>query len=341
MPLRPGSCAAAVYTLDPMRAGTLVIRGRGRVAQVAGNLIRGLIAEVEGQPSVLERFRQRGIPGAAKGSIIVGAGDSYAAALAGFYASRGRFTALDPYSLAASPEMAEGADVYFISVSGRTSSNLLAVEKAKGWARRTIAVTAVKDSRLALTTDRTVELPMVYAPRTPGMLSFSLSLLAVMMMAQADMSCDFHRALVEARKHNLDFASPRGTTFLLGNSLAYPAALYAAAKSYEVLGVKAQAELLEEFSHLELFSVGRSDVVNSFGCFDPRGQAEKLSRALSARGFRAGVVQSWGDSAAEQLFHCVFQIQLSTLQEAEAMGLKAPRFLSSRKALGASDAMIY
>ena len=173
------------------------------------------------------------------------------------------------------------------------------------------------------------------------MLSFSLSLLAVMMMAQGDMSCDFHRALVEARKHNLDFASPRGTTFLLGNSLAYPAALYAAAKSYEVLGVKAQAELLEEFSHLELFSVGRSDVVNSFGCFDPRGQAEKLSRALSARGFRAGVVQSWGDSAAEQLFHCVFQIQLSTLQEAEAMGLKAPRFLSSRKALGASDAMIY
>lgn len=307
-------------------------------------MVRGLIGtmteEVEEQPGALERFSAREFPTARKGSIFVGAGDSYAAALAGLYASQGRSRALDPYVLASAPEFADGADVYFISVSGRTTSNILAAKRAKGHARRTAALTAVPDSPLARTTDGVVMLPLPYRPRTPGMLSFSLSLVAVLKIAGVDDRCDFARTLREARGDRLSLAD-KGVTYFLGNSLAHASALYAAAKVYEILGAKAQAELLEEFSHLELFSLGKSDMVNVFACFDPSGRARMLDAALVDRGYRSELVRGWGRSATELIFHSVFLTQLSVLAEARNRRLTEPRFLSARGALNASDEMIY
>lgn len=316
-----------------------VIRRRSPLAKVVEGPIRELLAEVGEQPKVLRVFslRQR----AREGSIFAGAGDSYCASLAGFFASRGRCLAMDPYALASSPEFADGADVYFVSVSGRTASNCLAAKKVRGHAKRTIALTAVAGSPLAKLADRIVELPMSYRPRTPGILSFSLSLLAVMKLVGADERCDFASALREARKDRLRPARRGGTTYYLGNSLAYPAALYAAAKTYEILGAKAHAEHLEEFSHLELFSLGRTDTVNCFSCFDPSGLSGRLIGALREGGYDCGQVRSWGRSPLEKVFHAVFAAQLSILLTAKERGIVAPRFLSSGEALDTSDAMIY
>lgn len=289
----------------------------------------------------MDRFGRSRLPLARKGAVFVGAGDSYAAALAGFYSSRGRCAALDPYVLASHPEFAEDAEVYFISVSGRTSSNARAAEKVRGHARTTTVLTAVEDSRLAGLTDRVVKLPLVYSPRTPGLLSFALSLLAVLKIAGEDGAADFGSAWERARRKKLGFSKGSGTTYFLGNSLAFPAALYAAAKTYEILGSRAHAELLEEFSHLQLFSSRRSDLVNAFACFDPSGLAEKLGSALAQGGRRSNVIADWGRSPVERLFHAVFVVQRSVLDEAKERGLSAPKFLSHRGALEASDAMIY
>jgi hypothetical protein len=308
---------------------------------MAGGLIRELADEAEGQQKALEKFSVLEFPRARRGSIFAGAGDSYAAALAGFYASGGRCMALDPYFLASAPELADGADVYFISVSGRTSSNAQAAKKVRSRAKRISVLTAVADSRLAGLADRVVELPISYKPRTPGILSFSLSLLAVLRIAGAGGHCDFSGALRAAEKRRFVFSEGRGTTYFLSNSMAQPAALYAAAKTYEILGAKAQAEFLEEFSHLELFSLDKSDAVNSFACFDPSGLARKLGGALAEQGYECNVVRSWGKSPVDQLFHAVFVAQLSVLQTAKEKGLTEPRFLSARRALDASDAMIY
>ena len=284
---------------------------------------------------------QESLPRAGEGSIFVGAGDSYAAALAGFYASRGRCAAVDPYVLASNPEFAEGVEVYFISVSGRTSSNVRAAERVGRHAKRTFALTAVEDSRLAGFTDQVVKLPMGYVPRTPGMLSFALSLLAVLKIAGTYGAADFGAALGRARRERLGFSKVGGTTYFLGSSLAHPAALYAAAKTYEMLGSRAHAELLEEFSHLQLFALRRSDLVNAFAFSDPSGVAERLGSALAEAGQRSKVIGSGGGAPLEQLFHAVFVIQLSVLDEAKERGLVAPKFLSSRGALKTSDAMIY
>ena len=304
------------------------------------SVIDALVAEVEAQPKALGEFGRQPSSRAPEGSIFVGAGDSYAAALAAFYAARGRCIALDPYALASDPGFSDGKEVYFISASGRTSSNILAAKKVSGHAKRTTALTASSESGLAEVADRVLRLPMAYLPRTPGMLSFSLSLLAVLKMV-TEGTCDFLGAMREARRHPLEFSGAGGTTYILGNSLAHPAALYAAAKTYEVLGTKAHPELLEEFSHLELFSLAPPDVVDSFTFCDPSGTAQKLSSALKSKGFEARVVESWGRNPVERLFHAVFQIQLSVLREARARRLAAPRFLDAPGALETSDEMIY
>ncbi len=308
---------------------------------MAGKGIEELADEVERQPEVLQEFSRAGLPKAPAGSIFVGAGDSYAAALAGFYASKGRCIALDPYSLASTPDIARGREVFLISVSGRTASNLLAARKVRGIARETFALTADEGGKLAGLTGKVVKLPMTYAPRTSGMLSFSLSLLAVLRISGEEGACDFHRAIAAAKGDAGKAKLARETTYFLGNSLAYAIALYAAAKSYELVGSKAHAELLEEFSHLELFSLTKADSVDIFSCFDPSGMGGKLARALRAAGFEGNVIPARGDSDLARLFHSVFVAQLMVVEEAKSAGISRPNFLGDRNRLGVSDAMIY
>jgi hypothetical protein len=303
--------------------------------------MRALADEVRRQPEALEEFGKSNLPRASRGSIFAGAGDSYAASLAAFYFSGGRCLALDPYVLVTQPQMAEGAEVFFVSVSGRTSSNVKAAERVRGVARRTTVLTADTKSPLAGEADRVVRLPMSYVPRMPGFLSFSLSLIAVLRIAGGSILCDFRSAFKKAEKDEGQISYGRGTTYFLGNSLAHPAAIYAAAKTYELLGAKAHGELLEEFSHLELFSLEKSDVVNVLSCFDPAGMSGKLERALVNRGFESNRLPTRGGSDAERLFHAVFAAQLSVLRKARQERLSRPRFLSARERLGVSDSMIY
>lgn len=302
--------------------------------------MQALREEVESQVAVLERFGRSEFQRAPKGSIFVGAGDSYAAALAGFYASGGRNIALDPYSLASAPGFAKGLDVYLISVSGRTSANLAAAKSVRGIARKVTAITADEGGRLSSLTDDTVKLPMGYVPKSPGLLSFSSSLLAVLGISKGIGVIDFQETY-EAARNDRGLTLGKGTTYFLGNALAYPVALYAAAKTYEFLGQRAHAELLEEFSHLELFSLRGDDAVNIFSSFDPSGASAKLSGALSRCGYPVCVVPRRGSSDLQRLFHDAFVAQISALESAERAGLTRPRFLTAGKRLKTSDEMIY
>jgi fructoselysine-6-P-deglycase FrlB-like protein len=302
---------------------------------------RPLRLEVSGQAEVLRSFAKSELPRAGKGSVFVGAGDSYAAAVAGFYLSKANCLAVDPYALISCPEIAKGRDVFFISVSGKTSSNVEAARKVRRLARLTTAVTADGGSRLAASTERTVKLPMVAVPRSPGFLSFSLSLLAVLRIATGEVSCDFESAFRSAEEDSRNVSFARGTTYFLGNSAAYGVSLYSAAKAYELLGARSHAELLEEFSHLELFSLGRSDSVNIFSSFDPLKMGERLRMALSDRGYVSRLIPPRGSSDAERLFHSVFVAQLAVIRRAEELGIARPNFLSARDRLEISDRMIY
>jgi len=303
--------------------------------------MRAFAGEVERQPGVLLKFSKSNFPKAKKGSIFVGAGDSYSAAMAGFYASNGSCIAIDPYHLASNPEIARGRDVFLISVSGRTASNLSAARKIRPLARRTIAITSDAGSRLAGRVDEVVRLPMRYLPRTPGLLSYSLSLLAVLGIAGSKEECDFEDSFRAARNDEGNIRWGGGTTYFLGNSLAYPVTMYAAAKTYEFLGARAHPQLVEEFSHLELFSLGPSDAVNVFSAFDPLGASGRLAKALASKGYESHLVPCAGKSETERLFHAVFASQLAVLRRAGELKLSGPSFLTAAGRLTVSDSMIY
>lgn len=308
---------------------------------MAGDRVHTFAAEVESQPGVLLKFLKSNFPKARRDSIFAGAGDSYSVAMAGFYASNGSCIAVDPYHLASTPQIAKGADVFLISVSGRTVSNLIAARKVRKLARRTVAITSDERSRLAGLVDEVVRLPMRYVPRTPGLLSYSLSLLATLSISGLREEPDFESAFRAARKDERNIRWGEGTTYFLGNSLAYPVAMYAAAKTHEFLGVRAHAELLEEFSHLELFSLEQSDVVNTYSAFDPLGASGRLARALAREGYESHAVPCREGPVTEQLFHAVFTSQLSVLRRAGELALSEPNFLTATGRLAVSDSMIY
>ena len=310
-------------------------------AQLRRGAPENLADEVSSQPRALEEFARSKLPKAPRESVFVGAGDSYAAALAAFYMSKADCLAVDPYSLVAFPGIAAGREVFFISVSGRTSSNIAAVMKVHRIAKTTTSLTSDGRSKLAASTDRTVKLPMKVVPRTPGLLSFSLSLLAALKISKGDVSCDFGRAFRRAEVDCRQMSFARGTTYFLGNAAAYAVSLYSAAKVYELLGTKAHAEMLEEFSHMELFSLRKSDSVNVFSCFDPSQTGARLRRALEEHGYKSRLIPNRGSSEVERLFHSVFVAQLAVLRRAEAIGLSKPRFLDAKDRLEVSDARIY
>ena len=316
-----------------------VIRPDGGFPDVKGGPAP-IYDEMSAQPDTLARFAAAKVPEAPRGSILAGAGDSYAAALAGQYASDGTCLAVDPYALATNPKMAEGRDVFFISVSGKTSSNVRAAQEVRKLARHTTAVTAVPGSPLAELADGVVALPMKYAPKTPGILSFCLSLLAVMKITGQDCQGDFVESYNRAKGvTTVSFA--KGVTYFLGNHLAFPVAIYAAAKTYEFLGSVAQGEQLEEFSHMQLFSMTRSDVVNAFSAFDPYAISKKLSAAVKDQRYVSNLIPDRGSTLAERLFYSVFVVQLSVLKEARLRGLSEPKFLTDKGRLAISDSMIY
>jgi fructoselysine-6-P-deglycase FrlB-like protein len=297
-------------------------------------------AEFDDQPSLLCSLSGRRLEEAEEGSVFVGAGDSYAAALCAFFMSPRRVQAFDPYSLSRSPHWARGRTVYIISVSGATRSNVELAASLRSLAGRVVAVTSYPSSPLAEEADDVVEMPFRPLPKSPGIATFTLSLLIALKLSCGKVRCDFRRAASTARPLARSVAIARGgVTHLVGNNEAYAASVYGAAKIYELLGGRAQASLLEEFSHMQLFSLAPSDRVNVAGP-STEALARRLRDALRENGVGCSLVGLSGPRV-ERLFAFVFSLQLAAVEEAAARGLRNPYFLSARKKLRISDRMIY
>jgi len=273
--------------------------------------------------------------------IFVGAGDSYAASLCASFLAGPRVLALDPYSLAESIGWAKGRSVWIISISGETKSNVELARSLTGVARRTTAITCNPKSRLATTVDEFIELPFRPRGKSPGVASFTLSLAATLKICGLDSDLDLDGVLsrAESESKRLAVAGRRGVTHFTGNNEAYAASIYGAAKIYELLGGRAQASLLEEFSHMPLFSLSTSDTINVIE--HPGGRkGELLCSKLRDGGYASTLIRPEG-SRLERLYLLVFAMQMAAILAARRQGLAAPYFLSAKKKLRISDEMIY
>ena len=273
--------------------------------------------------------------------ILVGAGDSYAASLCASFLAGPRVLALDPYSLVESIGWAKRKPVYIISISGETRSNIELAGALRGIAKHTVAITCNPGSRLAAAVDRVVELPFRPRGKCPGVASFTLSLAAALKVCGLNSDCDFDKvmSLAIAESKRIRIAGRRSVTHFAGNNEAYAASIYGVAKVYELLGGRAQASLLEEFSHMPLFSLSASDSVNVIESPEAH-KGERLYRKLKDGGYASALIRPKGDRL-ERLYFLVFAMQMAAIAAARRAGLEAPYFLSAKKKLRMSDEMIY
>lgn len=305
------------------------------------SMLSALESELKEEPSLLSKVVRSESETLAPGSILVGAGDSYAAALCASYLSPSDALVIDPYELIASPGLARRRTVVLLSVSGRTRSNVAAARSVKGIAGDRVCITSNEDSPLAKEADRTMLLPFDYRPRSPGMASFALSLTYTAKLLSVNLGLDFGRAYSEGKRvsRGLKF-SKAGSTFFLGNRALYGVSIYAAAKLYEFFGAAAQYQRLEEFSHMELFSLKAGDAVNIYGGFDPLRMGRRLARSLESAGFQTSLASA-RHTGVGSVFDAVFATQFAVLRWVQAAKIKRPYLLDAEKKLAISDAMIY
>lgn len=271
--------------------------------------------------------------------VFVGSGDSYVAGLAAQYFSCGRCFCCYPNDIIHSPSLVDGRSVYFVSISGNTTANVLAARVARRRGARTIAVTARPASRLARTCDYTIELKYQSAGvTTAGTISFTSSMLAcISIAARISLPANLGWLYRQAEKQAGRIASKidKGVYFILGDNILYSAAIYGALKLNEVLGAKAFPYPAEEFFHSPLFSLKKGDQVIILG-----NSSKQIEQRLRREGFSSLYVGFMGEGIG-LLLQSVFLMQLLVLKMAQRRGLTSCYFLKNKRLLKTSSDFIY
>lgn len=268
-------------------------------------------------------------------TIFCGSGDSFAAALLAEAFSDLRVRAVDPLELIKNKQIAKLYNVFLVSISGNTISNI----KVAKFARESVAITSNPKSRLAKACKRTIDLKFLHSDGiTGGSLSFLQSALTCISLVTNFTMLDnpqiFKKALAEARK--VKFVK---RVFLLGNLHTYPLAMYGAAKFYELLGLDAHYERIEQFSHMGLFSTKKDDIVILLE--EKNSHNEKLVKNLKKIGLRVFHPTFNTNNKITQFLFYTFFTQLVPLLEAKRKKQNDCHFVTSTNLRKISDNMIY
>mgnify|MGYP001050684166 CR=1 FL=1 len=196
-------------------------------------------------------------------AVITGSGDSYAAALSVERLSSFRIRCIDPYefiSVAYNEDnyMQERNIIYIISVSGETRASIYAAKRAKDMGLKVVALTSNTTSRLANLADSIIELRFKRTGiLTAGSIGFTTSLLVAASLVHAidSNSIDIKRLFKLTDNSSIEL---KDFNYLVGDVLTYPITVYFSAKIYEVLGLKSQYCMLEQFKHMQIFSLSLS-----------------------------------------------------------------------------------
>ena len=269
-----------------------------------------------------------------KNTLFSGSGDSLASSMLAESFSYGVVKAMDPLDLYHNKKLVKSKHVYFVSISGNTITNI----KVANIAKRSIAITSQPTSRLAKASD---EIILLSAPNngvfTAGSISFLESALTCISLVKKIMipkySKLFSKAKTDAKKVKI---SKR--IFILGNFFTFPLAMYCAAKFYEILGYDAHYSRLEQFSHMELFSVQKGDTVIIFEEKNP--YTKQLGKNLKKVGINV-IHPNIPSQKISQMIYCTFFSQLVSLFEAKKKRKKECNFVTAKKIRNVSNQMIY
>ena len=293
--------------------------------------------EIEMQLEFLENFlpqRQLSHDEQEK-AIFCGTGDSFVAAQLAEVFSNFRARALDPLDLIKNKKLLTGHDLYLISISGNTISNVKLAQLSK----RTTAITANPKSKLAKTCGRLVRLKFSNSGiQTAGSISFLASALTCISLVSRfkvrNVSELYKKAQKVAKKVFI-----QGKVYILGNIHTYPVAMFCAAKIYEVLGIDAHYERIEQFSHMGLFSCNKGDTIIIFE--EENLHNKKLAKYLKGCGLKTTRVDTASENVLDKILFFIFVSELIALYCAKKKKKKECFFVEAKKLRNASSSMIY
>jgi len=297
------------------------------------NSIEAYENDIKLQLDFLKSFKKQKVLSNQKNILFAGSGDSLVSSLLAESFSGGLVKAMDPLDLYQNKSLPKSKQVYFVSISGNTITNIKVAKIAK----KTIAITSQPQSRLAKASDRTI---LLNSPNsgvfTAGSISFLESALTCISLVKnfkiPNLSL-FRQALVSAKKAKL---SKR--IFVLGNLHTFPVAMYCAAKFYEILGYDVHYSRIEQFSHMELFSAKKGDTVIIFEEKNPH--TKQLGKNLKNVGINV-VHPDMPKEKLAQVVYCIFFSQLISLNEAKKKRKKECHFVTAEKIRDVSNRMIY
>ena len=300
------------------------------------NTIEAFEKDIELQSNFLKSFRvqKKLSSNQQKNTIFSGSGDSLVSAMLAESFSNGMVKFMDPLDLFKNKHLIKSKHVYFVSISGNTITNIMVAKIAK----KTTAITSKPQSLLARASDMTI---LLNAPNndvfTAGSISFLESALTCISLVNTvtipKNSKLFSKAKTDAKKVTV---SKR--IFVLGNLFTFPLAMYCAAKFYELLGYDVHYCRIEQFSHMELFSVQKGDTVIIFE--EKNSHNKQLAKNLKKINIHV-IHPDVPSEKLSQMVYCTFFSQLVALFEAKKKNKKECHFVTAKKIRNISNQMIY
>ena len=264
-------------------------------------------------------------------AYVVGAGDSFAAALVIQGVTYGRFKAVDPYEAQFSYVSLKKPYV-IVSVSGRTKENILVAKKIRDRGGKVIAVTANPESELARNSNTVVVIDYQRPKHPlPGTLSFTLSVIALYGLAGVEINS--FKEIVNTRPRKLVGLEP----IFIGTLGGYGVAYYSALKFYEIFGSKARFERTEQFCHATMFSVRENDQVIVYPSENDRRAMELVERIKDK--FNVAIYDRC-NGETKPLCQ-ILDFQESLAEFIKELGLEKPYYLITKDILNISSELIY
>lgn len=268
-------------------------------------------------------------------TIFCGSGDSLAAAMLAESFSNLKVRAIDPLDLLKTPSVLKNNSLYIISISGNTVSNVKVAKKAKN----VTAISSNEPSKLVKACSKKILLDYpstgIFTSGTIGFMSSALTSISLVSKFQIRNVLDlFKKAIMESKKTKLG-----KKIFIIGNMHTFPVAMYGAAKFYEILGVDAHYERIEQFMHMGVFSTKRGDTVIIFEEKNPHNI--RIIKNLKKLGLKVFQPNPGTKDKISQVIFFSFFSQLTPLFHAKKNHQNECYFVKAKKLRSASSDMIY
>ena len=268
-------------------------------------------------------------------TIFCGSGDSLAASLLAKAFSNLRVKAVDPLDLLKNKSLIKNNDIYLISISGNTISNIKVAKNSKS----STAITRNDKSRLAKICSNLILLNYpssgVFTSGSIGFLSSALTAISLVSKLKVRRVLELYKkASLESKKIKLG-----KKIYILGNMHTFPIAMYGAAKFYEILGIDAHYERIEQFMHMGLFSAKSGDTVLIFE--EKNSHNLRITKNLKKLGLNVYQPNSGTRNKISQVIFFTFFSQLTPLFYAKKNHQKECYFVTAKKIRNASSNVIY